>query len=402
MPASLIGNSAYAFVTEISSQRQITFSTYYSGAMPFCPPNRECSGHGSTVPASMVIDSAGDVIVAGATTDTDLPTTPGAYSQQCNCPQAGFVAKFAPGGSKLMWATLLPPSPGAGSTLSIAGIALEPDGSVVAAGNVNGGLATTAGVLEPAPASTSQLSGFVSRLDATGSRLLFSTYLAGPVVVTPDSNGVQGVATDAQGLIWITGNSTAPSFAGIASFGPAYTVSLAADGTHLASAFTAPNGAAGQAIAVAPQMGTVSLGPSGSLLIGSSPSAPSLLGVVNSAATKVSGIVAPLELVSFYGVGIGPAAPLGAQVSTTGPGGQSAVSKSLGGVQVLFDGVAAPLLYAGPTQINAVAPAETAGREVTTVQIVTPAGRSPDHRFASDHRSRVYLGPRRASISPRR
>jgi len=52
----------------------------------------------------------------------------------------------------------------------------------------------------------------------------------------------------------------------------------------------------------------------------------------------------------------------------------SVVSTSLGGVQVLFDGIAAPLLYAGPTQINAIVPFAVYGRESTVVQIVTPGG----------------------------
>lgn len=43
-------------------------------------------------------------------------------------------------------------------------------------------------------------------------------------------------------------------------------------------------------------------------------------------------------------------------------------------VQVHFDGVAAPLLYAGPNQINAVVPSELAGHTSTTVNIVTPTG----------------------------
>ena len=43
-------------------------------------------------------------------------------------------------------------------------------------------------------------------------------------------------------------------------------------------------------------------------------------------------------------------------------------------MQVLFDGVPAALLYAGPTQINVIVPAATAGRETTAISIVTPNG----------------------------
>jgi len=41
---------------------------------------------------------------------------------------------------------------------------------------------------------------------------------------------------------------------------------------------------------------------------------------------------------------------------------------------VLFDGVPAALLYAGPTQINAIVPAATAGRATTSISVITPAG----------------------------
>jgi uncharacterized protein (TIGR03437 family) len=46
----------------------------------------------------------------------------------------------------------------------------------------------------------------------------------------------------------------------------------------------------------------------------------------------------------------------------------------LGGVQVLFDGTAAPLLYAGPNLINAIVPSDVYTRSTTSLQIVTPAG----------------------------
>src|ERR1035438_8693929 len=50
--------------------------------------------------------------------------------------------------------------------------------------------------------------------------------------------------------------------------------------------------------------------------------------------------VAAGEVVSLVGYGIGPAAGVAYQ---PGPGGQA--SRTLGGVQVLFDGIQAPILY---------------------------------------------------------
>jgi uncharacterized protein (TIGR03437 family) len=46
----------------------------------------------------------------------------------------------------------------------------------------------------------------------------------------------------------------------------------------------------------------------------------------------------------------------------------------VGGVQVLFNNVPAPLLYVGPNQINAIVPSSVAGLNTVTVQIVGPAG----------------------------
>jgi len=51
------------------------------------------------------------------------------------------------------------------------------------------------------------------------------------------------------------------------------------------------------------------------------------------------------------------------------------LTNSLGGVQVLFNNLAAPLLYAGPNQINAIVPSGVTGGTTTTVQVGTPDGR---------------------------
>ena len=86
-------------------------------------------------------------------------------------------------------------------------------------------------------------------------------------------------------------------------------------------------------------------------------------GVVN-AASYASGAVAPGEVISLFGAGIGPPAP--AYLTLTNP---RLVANSLAGVHVLFDGVPAPLLYASAGQINAVVPYAVAGKTSTQVQV---------------------------------
>jgi hypothetical protein len=74
--------------------------------------------------------------------------------------------------------------------------------------------------------------------------------------------------------------------------------------------------------------------------------------VVN-AATQRSGSISPGEVFTIYGSGIGPSTPV---LLTLTPAGK--VSTILGNTQVLFDGVAAPLIYVSANQINAIGPYE--------------------------------------------
>jgi len=93
---------------------------------------------------------------------------------------------------------------------------------------------------------------------------------------------------------------------------------------------------------------------------GGTPPPASSTGVLN-AASLTAGSVAPGEIVSLMGAGIGPQQAVQADLSS----GQAPFQ--LGGAQVLFNGIPAPILFAGANQINAQAPYGIAG--VSTVQI---------------------------------
>lgn len=85
-------------------------------------------------------------------------------------------------------------------------------------------------------------------------------------------------------------------------------------------------------------------------------------GVLN-AASVASGAVAPGEIVTLVGSGIGPAIAL--------IPGSSVTSTMLGGTTVVFDGNPAPLLYAAPNQINAIVPYGVSGQNGTQMSITS-------------------------------
>jgi uncharacterized protein (TIGR03437 family) len=79
---------------------------------------------------------------------------------------------------------------------------------------------------------------------------------------------------------------------------------------------------------------------------------------VLSAASLLPGPIAPGELITLLGAGIGPSEAVISQGDA-----------SLDNTAVLFDGTAAPLLYAGPNQINAVVPYGISGKSTTQLEI---------------------------------
>ncbi len=107
----------------------------------------------------------------------------------------------------------------------------------------------------------------------------------------------------------------------------------------------------------------VPIGAQGSTLTISQPaSAVSATLVVNNA-DLVTGPVAPGELVTIFGSGLGP--PQGATMQVE----SGMVATTLAEARVLFDGVAAPLLFVRADQIGAITPYGVAGRASTQMRV---------------------------------
>jgi uncharacterized protein (TIGR03437 family) len=246
---------------------------------------------------------------------------------------------------------------------------------MVIVGSASNGVYESAGAVQScgdAPPS----GGFVAKFSGSSGAMKFLTAFGCLENSEAQSirPAVHSAAVDASGTIWITGVAdpiTLPVAPSSPASGPTYVAALAGDGTAVEALYEAGAGMFGQVLAVTPTGSPVILGNAGFLVLANSAGGPSVTGVANSAGSAASAAIAPAELMSLYGTGLGPATALGAQVV----GG--VVANSLGGYQLEIGGAAAPLLYMGANQINAIVPDGVAGRDSVSVALVTPTGTFP-------------------------
>ncbi|MEO8096314.1 MAG: M12 family metallopeptidase [Acidobacteriota bacterium] len=74
--------------------------------------------------------------------------------------------------------------------------------------------------------------------------------------------------------------------------------------------------------------------------------------------------VAPLEIITLFGSGLGPDALISGTVDSNGR-----LSTTVGNTRVLFDGVAAPIIYASAKQTAVVVPAQVSGKTFTVITV---------------------------------
>jgi hypothetical protein len=149
--------------------------------------------------SGIAVDSSGNAYITGNVQTSNFPTTPGAFDTTYP-PGASlsFVAKinpFASGFASLVYSTYL--GGGEGNA-----IAVDSLGNAYVAGDTGTGFPTTANAIQTSPGQAT-LTGFVTTLNASGSALLYSTYLGG--TDRGDSTFATGIALDGSGNIYVTG-----------------------------------------------------------------------------------------------------------------------------------------------------------------------------------------------------
>ena len=266
------------------------------------------------------------------------------FSQNLSIGNVGGSAGFSASANGGSWLSV---SPASGSTPGTVSVSITPVGLV--SGVFTGAITISgAGVTRQIPVTltVSLPAGTGSTVTLSKSALAFNYQLGGALPASQAvvvSSGARAAFSAASGASWLTVNPDV--------------------GTTPASLLISVN-----PVGLAPATYTSAIGitttePNGNFtftltvtLTVSSAGFPVITGVVNGA-SYATGAVAPGEIVAIGGTSLGPATPASLTLDASGK-----VATNLGGVQVLFNGYPAPLIYASDSQINAVVPYEIAGQ----------------------------------------
>ena len=194
---STLGGSFDVFVTKINATATgILYSTYLGG-------------NNSDEPRAIAVDAAGSAYVAGTT--GDFPVTPGAFRTTFSSNYLGFVAKLAPAGNSLVWATYFARAPGASTNP----IALDSSNRVYLA--IEGPPQLDLRVGEsPEVCLASVGSPALARLSADGSTVEFGMRIGAPQVFSGGSDIsahlLNDIAVDSGNNVYVIGSTNSGDF----------------------------------------------------------------------------------------------------------------------------------------------------------------------------------------------
>ncbi len=270
------------------------------------------------VGSAIRLDAQGDILVLGSARTDDFPFTREAFQDLAAVPgYKSFIAKLKPGGSEIVYAALFE---------QVLAFDVDPAGNAYVAMVGSYGFQTTPGATRRCMAGGA--SDLILAKLAPDGTLADASYLGGsgkdgtasftPNLYSQDP-GLLAIAAGRDGTVYIAGGTDSEDFPG----------------------------AQGQTVNALSNFIT-------RLRIAdpSKSDAPCISLAVANSANLVEGAIAPGELVTLRGLGIGP---------DTGVAASDSIPFDLAGVRVLFDGVPGAILYAQSKQVNVQAPFEMTG-----------------------------------------
>lgn len=184
------GDSASdAVVTKISPNGDnLVFSTYLGG-------------NSSDTATSIALDASGNIYVTGTTASSDFPTNNPIFPQLFGI-QDSFVAKLNPTGITLIFSTYL----GGGADDTCTAICVDSTNAVYVTGTTESDDFPTVNPLFGDPGDL-DFDAFVTKINAAGSELVFSTYLGGDM-----ADGATSIAVSSSGEIFAAGFTRSTDF----------------------------------------------------------------------------------------------------------------------------------------------------------------------------------------------
>src|SRR6266571_957602 len=213
-----LGGEFDGFVAKLNATGAVAFITYIGGS-------------GSDIVLDVSVGGSGSVFISGSTDSADFPTTVNGFDRTYNGGRDGFVAELSGDGTALLYATYL----GGTGRDEAAHLALSTSGQVYLAGSTfSSDFPTTLGAYNPAIVGGGS-NIFVSRLDLGTGTLVFSTYLGGglddsvtDVALDTAGNAIVVGATDSQDF-----PTTAAAFDATLAGTDGFVAKLMADGSSL-------------------------------------------------------------------------------------------------------------------------------------------------------------------------
>ncbi len=190
------GGGRDGFVTKLNpTGSALVYSTYLGRA-------------GDDGVVGIAVDASGNAYVTGFTSSTNFPTTAGAFQTTYGGgPDDAFVTKLNPAGSTLVYSTYLG---GSGNDLGF-GIAIDAAGNAYVTGSTSSAnFPTSPGAFQTSFGGVGPLSfgdAFVTKLNLTGTGLVYSTYLGGS-----GDDEASGIAVDASGNAYVAGDTNSTNF----------------------------------------------------------------------------------------------------------------------------------------------------------------------------------------------
>jgi hypothetical protein len=186
------------FALRLSSQGDVLeYSTFLGGS-------EGDLGYACTAAAS------GALVIVGETASSDFPTSPNAVQQVFKGSADVFVSRLGPDGSSLEWSTFL----GGFSAERALGVDLADDEDVVLTGRTNStNFPTTPGSFESVwQGSTFDDKAFVTRLDASGAFLVWSSFLGGPTFESTEGTIGYAIRIIPSGDVFVAGSTHERTF----------------------------------------------------------------------------------------------------------------------------------------------------------------------------------------------